>query len=331
MRSADLVARVSAWLNIGGANADMYESSTFVSAQRHCTPTFLCPVTTKRTILLPILTATIALASGCGGSGSSNSASIKSGSASQASQRVVATPAQRSPVGTHAQYAAFANAVNLRTRDLPGFTASPEKQHKSHKAKGESEFQSCLPGYKETQHAFESKSDKFKAGGGLKTTAVSSNVQIAPTVAKAQASLAAVKKASQNAAIRECMIHAFDHELGAQSHVTHVGSQTVHITLGGVKLAPIDLGSIAGLPADASAGLSVSINVVYSTSVEGHSIRIPASFELDVLGFAVGRAEVTLSTEGFGEPFPSAVESRLFSLLASRAVTAAHGYPAVEQ
>jgi hypothetical protein len=78
-------------------------------------------------------------------------------------------------------------------------------------------------------------------------------------------------------------------------------------------------------------GTSVSVNVAYIVSAKGRHARIDTSLGLDILAFAVGRAEVTFNTRDFSEQFPAELESRLFSLLVSRAVTASHEFPAIEK
>jgi hypothetical protein len=53
---------------------------------------------------------------------------------------------------------------------------------------------------------------------------------------------------------------------------------------------------------------------------------VPTSLHLEVLAFAVGRGEVTLTTIALGQPFPPEREARLFALMVSRALAAQHEF-----
>jgi hypothetical protein len=82
---------------------------------------------------------------------------------------------------------------------------------------------------------------------------------------------------------------------------------------------------------DGGLGLSMSLGVTYHVSVRGRSATVPTTFYVDALTFAVGRAEVALTTTTLGQPFPAELEAGLFSRLVSRAVAARRAYPAVDR
>jgi hypothetical protein len=71
------------------------------------------------------------------------------------------------------------------------------------------------------------------------------------------------------------------------------------------------------------------MNVTYIVSARGRTATVPTSLHLEVLAFAIGRGEVTLTTITLGQPFAPEREARLFALLVSRAVGARHEYRAI--
>jgi hypothetical protein len=76
--------------------------------------------------------------------------------------------------------------------------------------------------------------------------------------------------------------------------------------------------SIAGgTPPAAGADGSFGWRVVASFTVQ--SVKL--SLYVDILGFVVGPARVTLVSSGLLRPFPAPVQQRLFSLLLARATT----------
>jgi hypothetical protein len=79
-----------------------------------------------------------------------------------------------------------------------------------------------------------------------------------------------------------------------------------------------------------TAGSRVSWNrCAVGSGLRGRTATLPTMLHLDVLAFAVGRGEVTLTVITLGQPFPAEREARLFSLLVSRAVAARHEYRAI--
>jgi hypothetical protein len=224
--------------------------------------------------------------------------------------------------------------VNLQPGDVPEFVAEASKPRhvKPHNKafEDESQYGRCLRVRKEEAPLLKAHSDKFKAGAGLHLEEVSSDVEVAPTIATAQRELAEARKALQSAASRRCFARVFD-SLGAQSQPYRVGKGSVRIAVGNLHLAPLQLDS-ATSSTDGSFGFSMSITVTYTVSARGRTLTIPTSLQLDQLGFLVGRAGIKLNVLTFGAvAFPPELEATLFSRLISRALTASHTYPSIKK
>jgi hypothetical protein len=287
-----------------------------------------------RIILGISLTAVVGAAAGCGGTSSPSPGATSV--SPQATARPIANTAGTGaqPVrgsSAHAQYVGFARAVNLRAGDLPGFVGKPKKhRHRNlhNKAfEADSQYRRCFSIGKQTKTVFKASSDEFSDVGRLSYASASSQVEIAPTIATAQRELATIRKALGDPASARCLARIFD-RLGAQSQPIRTAKGTVRITVGGLRLAPLQVGS-ATAGTDGGLGLSLGMNVTYTVSARGRTATLPTPLHLEVLAFAVGRGEVTLTVITLGQPFPPEREARLFSLLVSRAVAARHEYRAI--
>ena len=255
------------------------------------------------------------------GSGSHVSVANTSGNRSHVARRLSA----------HAQYAAFARAVNLRYEDLPGFSVAPNKKHHvspHNKAlENGAVFRRCFRGFTEAKPVFRRHSTKFKAGTSLHLVEVSSEVEMGRSVAHARSELARAKRALGSAATQHCLASSFD-ALGTQGAPLHVGRATVHITVGDLHLVLIPMSSVTK-DTDGAAGLTMTFTVDYRASIRGRVFTRAVPFQLDSFTYLIGRADVTLSVITFGTSFPPEMEARLFSALVSRGLTAAHGYPSI--
>ena len=278
-----------------------------------------------RTLLAVAVTATAAVATGCG------SSSPAPAPASPTTTRSTTTiSAGLSP---RAQYAAVAGAINLRPGDVPGFIG--HKKHDKSRAsvnnkafEGEPQYKRCFGVGHQTKPVFKAPSDSFNQQERLSYKSVSSSVEVMPTIATVQQELAAIRKALDSARARQCLTRVFD-RLGKQSQPTHLNGGTMRVTLGGMRLVPISLGSVKGT--DGGVGMSLSTKLTYLFTLHGHRLTVPTTMNIDSLAFAVGRAEVALTTTTIGPSFPPELEGRLFSLLVSRATAAAQRYPAIRQ
>jgi hypothetical protein len=282
---------------------------------------------------------TVLAVAGCGGSGSSSpgSASVSRppAAAPVTNEAGVASPLTRG-LSAHAQYAGFARAVNLQSRDVPGFIAKPKptKRVRSHLKAfegGSQQYQRCFSVGRQTRSVLKASSDKFTLGGsaGLHSESLGSEVEIAPTIAAAQHELKTIRRALSDPTAGRCLARAFD-ALGTQGQAIHVRSTTVRVTVGNLRLVPFDVGSVTR-GTNGGFGFSLTMTVTYTASVRGRTRTVPTPLRLDVLAFVVGRGEVTLTTSTLGASFPPELEARLFSLLVSRALSARHVYPSVKK
>lgn len=244
----------------------------------------------------------------------------------------VASPLTRG-LSARAQYAGFARAVNLRPGDVPGFIVKPKKPKRVHlhvKAfERGPQYQRCFSVGKQTRSVLKASSEEFTLGGGLHSESVGSEVEIAPTIATTQHELKTIRTALSDPAARRCLARAFD-SLGTRGQSVHVRNVTVRVSVGNLRLVPFQVGSVTR-GTNGGFGFSLTMTVAYTASVRGRTRTLPTPLRLDVLAFAVGRGEVTLTTSTLGASFPPELEARLFSMLVSRALTARDAYPSVKR
>ncbi len=211
---------------------------------------------------------------------------------------------------TTAQAIAFARAVNLRATDLPGFrVAPPEHEHETAAEKRlEREMLRCAgaPSAK-AEHAkelAEVKSPELKLEHDGIADSVSSSVGVARTAATTVKELAAIHSAHA----RACVSHYLDQLFKGKAYQ-------------GAHFSPFSIASGTPPAPGTTGSFGWRISATISTTVNTHRIAIP--FYFDILGFVYGQARVSLFSTGVLEPFPAAIQQRLFSLLLGRART--HG------
>jgi hypothetical protein len=270
---------------------------------------------------------------GCGGSGSPSSPP-SAGHPATPSNTSTSAASPGHGEGARAQYAAFAKAVNLQPQDVAGFAASVKKRSKHKNPTGnaafgtEAEYQHCVGGGKELKPILNADSDEFKSGQGLHFTAVSSNVKVMSAIAAAHAELARARKLMESPSVRACLARMVD-AFGTHGQIKRLGGTRMRITVGGLRIAPLQAGSIAS-GADGSYGLSLSIHITYTVYTGARTVEVPAILYVDGLTFGVGRAEISLATDSLGEQFPPELEAKLYANLVSRALAAARQYPAIQ-
>jgi hypothetical protein len=291
-------------------------------------------MSSKRTTLALVLATALGLA-GCGGSGSSSSQAppVASPEAKPTAVDASVTVAANKAGGSHTQFLAFANAINLQPQDMAGFTSKPKgAEHGAQLVNGlkdKAQYERCLGVGKEAKPIFKRSSEKFEASSGLRYASASSEVQVTRTKALADKELAIARRVLESPEKRGCLARAFDAMLGG-SHSTQTGGHTVRITIGNTRVAPLPVGSaVAGT--SGGFGMSFSMDVTYAFSVRGRPFTVPGVFSIDALNFIVGRASVGLNTMAFGEPFPSEREASLLSLLVARALDASRESPVISQ
>lgn len=234
------------------------------------------------------------------------------------------------PNGPVAQYLAFANAVNLRPGDVPGFVAKPKeakRRHSTHKtSESQAQYKRCVGTGNEAKPLLQTSSDDFSSSHGLHIDSARSQVQIMSTSATVLQELGRFERTLQNPTARSCLTHLFEKALGTQDKTLHKNGASVRIRIEAVKLVPISLGSLIS-GTEGGFGMNLSMNVTYIVSARGRQAKVPVPLSVDILAFAVGRAEVTFTSEALSEKFPRELEGRLLSLMVSRALTASHADP----
>ena len=198
---------------------------------------------------------------------------------------------------TRSRAVAFARAVNLTSADVPGFTPSSRREGESAREKQlQSRLRQCVGPLSFGGPLADAQSPAFKLRRDILDLGVSSEVAVAPTPALATRELAAIR----GARARECFSHYLDLLLEGQRNL-------------GAHLRPVSIAS--GTPPAPGASGSFGWRITATLTVG----RVPLSLYVDILGFILGPARVTLVSSGVLRPFPAAVQQRLYELLLARA------------
>jgi hypothetical protein len=241
-----------------------------------------------RLLTIAAALALCAVLGACAG-GASRSAHAHHQSASQAAR------AGKRP--TRSEAADFARAVNLTPADVPGFTPSPRHEAETPQEKRlQHRLRSCVGQLRFGGGLVEEQSAAFKLKRGIVDLDVSSEVAVAPTAAVAAGELAAVR----DPRVKHCFSSYLDLLLAGQRQP-------------GAQLSPVSIAS--GTPPAAGANGSFAWRIIASFTVQ----RFKFSLYVDILGFVLGPARVTLVSSGVLRPFPAAIQQRLFLLLLARA------------
>jgi hypothetical protein len=200
---------------------------------------------------------------------------------------------------TRARAEKFARAVNLTRADVPGFAAAPRNQGETPQEKHlRGRLRACVGPVRYGEGLLEAQSPSFKLKRGILDFGVSSEVAVARTAASAAAELATIRQQR----VRRCFSSYLDHLLASQRRR-------------GARLSPVSIAG--GTPPAAGADGSFGWRVIASFSVQ----NLKVSLYVDILGFVVGPARVTLVSSGLLQPFPALVQQRLFGLLLARATS----------
>jgi|GEM_PF-4423011 len=268
-------------------------------------------------------TLAIALTASC--------ATLAAGCGSSSPQTSSASVSPISGMSPRAQYAAFAQVVNLRSADLPGFEEEAKRRERFHvenrALEGGAVYRRCFSRVNKSKPVFKARSHTFKSGRGLTSVNVSSIVEVMRSARAADQEMTAVQSLLESASARNCLSRLFD-QLGSAAQTKRVGRGALRITVGKLAIAPVHLSKLPS-GSTAAAGFTMTMNVAYHVSVAERHLTIPETLRLDILGLAFGRAEVSLATTVLGAPFPVGTEARLVGLLASRASTARRLYAGV--
>lgn len=256
----------------------------------------------RRMAAIAVLLATGGPLAGCGSGGHAASTATANSDATKSTHAThpgSGTPTPR--IGatlTKAQAQVFARAVNLQATDVPGFHVSSAHEHEpetSAEKRLKPALRRCFGSASETKALVESGSRKFERSASIVSQSVNSEVTVGHT-ALTEKELGAI----HSGRVPACLSHYFDLLLKSQD-------------LHGASIGPVS--SKQGSPP--APGMTGSFGLRFTATITLRGIRLP--FYVDILGFADGPAEVSLSTFGLPRPFPAALEERLFSLLVERA------------
>jgi hypothetical protein len=212
--------------------------------------------------------------------------------AKAASQRTRASGAP-----TPAQAVAFARAVNLTAADLPGFAASSKRNAETEQERRlQRRLRQCAGPAHFSGGLVEEPSPSFKLKRDILDLGVSSEVVVARTRALAARELAALR----GGRVRACFARYLDLLLAGQQYRR-------------ARVSPVSIAS--GTPPAPGADGSFGWRITATFTLD----RLRLSLYVDILGFVLGPARVTLVSSGALRPFPAVVQQRLYALLLARA------------
>jgi hypothetical protein len=239
-----------------------------------------------------------ALLAACGKGGAMDSSASGSGTHTRASTSTRrSSPAPRSGAPSRARALAFAHAVNLTSRDVPGFAVSDRSSSSSATEKRlERQMLQCSGIAGPAKAVAEQSSKSFRLKHGIIDLSVSSEVAVEPSAAEAQRTLAAIRSAHVRACFTRFLEQIFR-----------------RLRVQGASAGPVTIQS--GTPPAPGMNGSFGWRVTATFNVKG--LKLP--IYLDFLGFIDGPSEVTLLSSGLLRPFPAEVQQHLFTLLLRRA------------
>ena len=198
---------------------------------------------------------------------------------------------------TRAQAMAFAHAVNLTAADVPGFTATSRHEAETQREKRlQRRLRECAGPVHLGDALVEQRSASFELKRAIIDLGVSSEVAVARTAALAAGELAAIHEQR----VRECFSRYLDMLLEGER-------------LGGARRGHVSIAS--GTPPAPGAGGSFGWRIIATFTTD----RIKLSLYVDILGFVLGPARVTLVSSGALRPFPAELQQRLYTELLNRA------------
>lgn len=201
---------------------------------------------------------------------------------------------------TKTQAATLARAVNLRSADLPGYASAPNPNTASSVAAG-NQLARCTGGVTSNRQLVDVNSPLFSKGSTQSELQFSSNVVVLPLSSLVQRDLNALRSSRGQSCLR-----------------SFVSSTLKQAASNGVKFGSATISRLS-VPAHGTSG-TFGVRVT-STATEG-AARL--TFYVDLLGGAVGHAEVSLDVLGLSRPAPGSTEQHLFTLLVGRADAAKH-------
>ncbi len=203
------------------------------------------------------------------------------------------------PAPSRAQALAFAHAVNLSVGDIP--EASVErKRDRGSSEREKQEYRACekLTGPGKGHTVAEVSSPKFRRGQELEAEQITSSV----TIMSSERAVAHQFAVLASAALRKCGARALTHNIDDKS----------------VRNARWGRVTVSKLPVRApGASATIGMRIVAKLNLSFSEVSVP--IYVDVLGFAIGRAEVALTAMSTTQPVPAGTEQELLALLLVRA------------
>lgn len=231
----------------------------------------------------------------CGGGGDDETAQA---SGSPSPSATSASPSPSPSLDPKAAGAAAAAAINLKAADLPaGFTPTPADETAADEDASDAQLATCV-GIPDTQPVTEVPSDDFTKGQDLPTLTYSSSVEVFadPTVVRTELA------AFQGDELGPCLSKLFAKEIASGADGVTFSKPVV------TRLTP------------AATGTDGAFGVKVTTTGKADGQSIPFTFE--VLGYAKGRTEVTLTVLAAGTRTVDAERDALFATLVDRAGSA---------
>jgi hypothetical protein len=194
---------------------------------------------------------------------------------------------------------AIAQAINLRASDLPGFSPEPSQPNPaSNELQARARHCPGIQGLGQHSDEVKAESSQFQAGP--------SQVGSEAAIERSSGIVASDFALLRTGRIQSCLRQMFE-------GLSVPASNGILITVSGVQLTSLT-------PPATGAHQSFGLRMAMTFSALGRSVP----FTMDILGFGVGRDEVSLSTFSVEQPFPARTEQQLSKLLVARALAHPH-------
>jgi hypothetical protein len=203
------------------------------------------------------------------------------------------------PLPSRAQALAFAHTVNLSVGDVPEASVESKREARSD-AREQREDRACerLVGLGRPHQVAEASSPKLRRGTELEIERITSSVAILSderALARQFALLASPK-------LRRCAARVLTRNIDDKRLRN---ARWGHVTVSRLPVSAPGTSATAGL------------RIVADLDLPFSEVTIP--MYVDVMGFAIGRAEVALTAMSATQPVPAATEQELLELLLARA------------
>ncbi len=211
------------------------------------------------------------------------------------------------PTVTRAQAVSYAAAVNLRPRDLSGFSGLGREVEVPPPGPNDLEYARCTGAADPADRVAAIASPEFSAGRGFGSRLIKSSVEVWPT----EAIVALDKARSKSPHGRACLLRAFE-AIHRKINREHKGQMRIGPFT--ITTMPNPLPGVTG----ASQTRLDETRLHRNGAVFFHVYR-------DLLGFTSGPAEVELEAIGFVHPVPARTEKQALRTLFERATANAAG------